>query len=205
MKNKPWFAVVYMFVITALFSSALIGFARVTRPRVLANEQLAFERAALEAFPEITVPPSPQIHPLFNTLFEKSNDAAGAYVYRKDGRRVGYAVPVAGKGFWAPIRGVVGVSADLMTLTGISFYDQNETPGLGARITEADFRQQFEGLAVGALEKPIGVRPTTVSPADNEVHAITGATQTCVRLEVLINEALSVWLKAMNSREANDE
>jgi len=200
MKNKPWFPVLYMFVVTAVFSSVLIGFAQMTRPRVLANERLAFERATLEAFPEITVPPSPQIHSLFNTLFEKSEDAAGAYVYRKDGRLVGYAVPVAGKGFWAPIRGVVGVSADLTMITGISFYDQNETPGLGARIVEPSFRGQFEGLRVGAIEKPIGIRPVSEALRDNEVHALTGATQTCVRLDVLINERLSEWLAAMRQK-----
>lgn len=201
MKDKPWFAVVYMFVITACFSSVLIGFSRLTRDRVLANEQLMFERAMLEVFPEITVPPTPQVHGLFNELFEKSDDAAGAYVYRKDGEVVGYAVPVAGKGFWAAIRGVLGVSKDLTTITGISFYDQTETPGLGARIVEAEFRGQFAGLTVGPIDRPVGIRPTSVTPGASEVHAITGATQTCVRLEVLINDGLSAWLKAMKAKE----
>ena len=205
MKDKPWFAVVYMFVITACFSSVLIGFAKMTRPQVLANEQVMFERAVLEVFPEIEVPASPQVHGLFNELFKKSADAAGAYVYQKDGQVAGYAVPVAGKGFWAPIRGVVGISKDLKTITGISFYDQNETPGLGARIVEEDFREQFEGLAVGGGDKPVGIRPVSVTLGESEVHAITGATQTCVRLEVLINEDLSTWLEAMNDRGQDDE
>ena len=199
MKDKPWFPIAYMFVVTACFSSVLIGFAKLTEDRVRANEQLMFERAVLEAFPDdIEVPPTAQINQRFNELFEKPDDAAGAYIYLKDGQPAGYAVPVAGKGFWAPIRGIVGVSKDLTTVLGISFYDQNETPGLGARITETDFREQFEGLTVGKIEKPIGVRPPSVSLSDNEVHAISGATQTCVRLEVLINEDLSAWLKAMN-------
>lgn len=200
MKDKPWFAVVYMFVITAAFSSVLIGFAQMTRPRVLANEQLAFERAVLEAFPEITVPPSPQIHAMFKALFEKSEEANGAYVYRKEGRLMGYAVPVSGKGFWDAIDGVVGVSADLTAITGIAFYDQNETPGLGARIVEPDFRGQFEGLRMGVIETPIRIRPVSETLRDNEVHALTGATQTCVRLEVLINQDLSAWLSAMHKQ-----
>jgi Na+-transporting NADH:ubiquinone oxidoreductase subunit C len=205
MKNKPWFAVVYMFVITAGFSTVLIGFARVTQPRVAANEQLALERAVLEAFPEITVPPSAQVHELFSNMFEKSQAAAGAFVYRKDGQTAGYAVPVAGKGFWAKIQGIVGVSKDLKTLTGISFYDQNETPGLGARIVEEGFREQFEGLAIDRAEKPIGIRPPSVTLGENEVHAITGATQTCMRLETLINEDLSAWLTAMKEGGPADE
>ena len=197
MKDKPWFPVAYMFVITACFSSVLIGFSRLTRPRVLANEALAFERAVLEVFADIDVPPTPQIHERFTELFEKTDTAGGAYVYRKDGRIASYAVPVAGQGFWAPIRGVVGVSADLKTITGISFYDQTETPGLGARIVESSFREQFEGLRIGSRPRPIGIRPVSVTPADHEVHAITGATQTCVRLEKLINDDLSAWLEAM--------
>lgn len=200
MKDKPWFAVVYMFVMTACLSSVLIGFSRLTRDRVLANEQLMLQRAVLEVFPDIDLPATPQIHATFSELFEKSDDAAGAYVYRRDGQIKGYAVLVEGKGFWAAIRGVVGVSQDLKTLTGISFYEQTETPGLGARIVEPEFRGQFEGLTIGKLDKPIGIRPASVELGKSEVHAITGATQTCVRLEVLINEGLSAWLAATQEK-----
>jgi len=95
----------------------------------------------------------------------------------------------------------VGVSKDFKTITGISFYEQNETPGLGARIVENDFRGQFEGLALGSVENPIGIRPVTETLGQSEVHAITGATQTCIRLEVLIDEDLSAWLTTMGKRE----
>lgn len=205
MKDKLWFPVAYMFAVTACFSSVLIGFSRLTRDRVEANERVMFERAVLQAFPEIQVPPTPQINERFAELFEMTDAAAGAYVYRKDGQIAGYAVPVAGQGFWAPIRGIVGVSEDMTTIKGIAFYEQAETPGLGARITEQDFREQFEGLTIGEPQRPIGIRPTTVTLDENEVHAITGATQTCVRLERLINEDLSDWLAAMNRQEADDE
>ena len=200
MKDKPWFAVVYMFAITACFSTVLIGFSRLTRQRVSANEQLALERAVLEAFPEIEILSTVDVHGLFNSRFEKSEGAAGAYVYRKDGEVVGYAVPVSGKGFWATIGGVVGISKDLTTVTGISFYEQTETPGLGARIIEPEFRVQFAGLTVGEIERPIRIRPASVTLDKSEVHAITGATQTCVRLEVLINDALSAWLVTMKAK-----
>lgn len=201
MKDKPWFAVAYMFVVTAVFSSVLIGFAQMTQERVLANEQLAMERAVLEAFPEIDIPSARDVHRLFTELFKKTDTAAGAFIYRKDGKIAGYAVPVSGKGFWAKIRGIVGVSEDFTTIAGISFYEQSETPGLGARIVEKDFREQFEGLAVGESDKPIGIRPVSVTLGEGEVHAITGATQTCMRLEVLINESLSAWLTAMKKQE----
>ena len=48
MKDRPFFAVIYMFAVTAFFSAVLIGFARLTRDRVDANQQLAFEKAVLD-------------------------------------------------------------------------------------------------------------------------------------------------------------
>ena len=192
MKDKPYFAVVYMFVITAFFSSILILFARVTRGRVEINEQIAFEKAVLMAFPDIEAKTNTEIHDTFTENFQ---EAAIGYVYMKDNQIAGYAVPVEGQGFWAPIKGVVGIAPDKKTITGIAFYEQSETPGLGARIVEPDFRGKFEGLSLGDTLKPIGIRQAGAELKNNEVHAISGATQTCVRLEKLMNDDLTKWLQ----------
>jgi Na+-transporting NADH:ubiquinone oxidoreductase subunit C len=191
-KDKPYFAVVYMFIITAFFSSILILFARATRGQVETNEQIAFEKAVLQAFPGIDAKTNTEIHDIFTNNFEK---AAIGYVYMKDNQIAGYAVPVEGQGFWAPIKGVVGIAPDKKTITGIAFYEQSETPGLGARIVEPDFRGKFEGLALGDKLKPIGIRQAGAELKNNEVHAISGATQTCVRLEKLMNDDLTKWLQ----------
>ena len=194
-RDKPWFAVVYMFCVTAFFSFIIIGFAQITKDRVKANEQLAFERAVLEVFDLAEGKAPPQIHQTFIDEVRKEDD--GAYYVRLDGDKVeGYAVVVRGKGFWAQIEGVIGVAADKRTITGIAFYEQNETPGLGAEITGPAFGDQFEGLRLGPKERPIGIKPFGAELADNEVHAISGATQTCMRLEKLINNDLTKWLAA---------
>ena len=41
------------------------------------------------------------------------------------------------------IDAVIGIKRDFKELTGISFTANNETPGLGARITEKWFCEQF--------------------------------------------------------------
>ena len=192
-RDKPWFAVVYMFCVTAFFSFIIIGFAQVTKDRVKANEQLAFETAVLEVFDLAEGKTPPQIHQTFVEDIRKEDD--GAYYVRLDGEEVaGFAVVVRGKGFWAPIEGVIGISPDRKTILAIAFYEQNETPGLGAEITKPAFGNQFEGLRLGSKERPIGIKPFGAELADNEVHAISGATQTCTRLETLINNDLSKWL-----------
>ncbi len=190
MKDKPYFAVVYMFAVTAFFSTILIGFAKLTRGRVEANKQIAFENAVLQVFPDIKANTNTDVHAVFTEQFEPINKG---YIYRKDGQIAGYAVPVDGQGFWAPIKGIVGVAPDKKTITGIAFYEQSETPGLGARIVEPDFRDAFIGKKLAEGERLIRIRPDGTTLNNSEVHAITGATQTCVRLEKLINEGLVQW------------
>ena len=196
-RDKPWFAVVYMFCVTAFFSFIIIGFAQVTKDRVKANEQLALERAVLEVFDLAEGKTPPQIHQTFIDEVRKEDDGAYyVHLYGEEVQGSAVAVVVRGKGFWAQIEGVVGISPDRKTILGIAFYEQNETPGLGAEITRPAFGNQFKGLRLGAKERPIGIKPFGAELAGNEVHAISGATQTCTRLEKLINDDLTKWLAA---------
>lgn len=194
MREKPWFAVVYMFCVTAFFSFIVIAFAQLTRERVEANRQLAFEKAVLEAFYLAEGKSSVELHEAFLERIRAADDRT--YELVDNGKAVAIAVPIEGKGFWAPIKGVVAVTADRKGIVGIAFHEQSETPGLGAEITKPAFRDRFKGLQVGPAEKPIGIKPFGSELSQNEVEAISGATQTCTRLETLINEGLGKWLGA---------
>ena len=93
------------------------------------------------------------------------------------------------------------MAPDQRTITGIAFYEQNETPGLGGRIVEEDFCGQFAGKTMILGDKVLGFKPEGETLKENQVHAITGATQTCIRLEKLINDGLSAWLISINAVE----
>lgn len=201
MRDKPYFAVIYMFVLTAFFSTLLIGFSRLTRERVRSNEQLNFERAVVQAFPDIEVQSNQQIHEIFSGQFEE-DPQTDAYLYRKDGQLQGYAIPFEGQGFWDKIRGVIGIAEDRATIKGVAFYEQKETPGLGARIDEEEFRKQFVGKKIQDSPEPIGIVPSSKSLEENEVHAVTGATQTSIRLETLMNQSIRAWLDTVEEQEA---
>ena len=193
MKEKPWFAVVYIFCLTAVLSFIVIGFAEITKERVEANKRLALERAVLEVFALAEDKSAAQLHQTFLDR-TRSVDDGEYYTLMENDTIIAFAVRVEGSGFWAPIKGVVGVSADRKSITGISFYEQNETPGLGGEIANLPFRRKFEGLLIASQGDPIGIKPFGADLAENEVHAISGATQTCTRLEAIINEDLSRWL-----------
>jgi len=196
MARPRWFPIIYMFLVTAAFSSVVIGFSAVTRERVQANERLAFEKAVVAVLPELHEPglSGAEIHRRFvEQVSDPSPDSGGAYTLRKQGQIIGYALPFEGQGFWAPIRGVIGIAADKRTVTGIWFYEQTETPGLGAEIVKPAFRGQFQGKELAREGKPIRMmRPgTELGPQD--VHAVTGATQTSTRLEGIVNRAVQEW------------
>jgi Na+-transporting NADH:ubiquinone oxidoreductase subunit C len=191
-----------MFFVTAFFSSIVIGFARFTNERVQANRGLAFEKAVLEVFSMAQGKTAAQLHAEYLEKIQLLADSQNVCVLKGPENKVeGYAVTVAGKGFWAPIKGIIGFAPDRKTITGIAFYEQNETPGLGAEIVKPAFRKQFKNKIIAESGKSIGIKPFGSELADNEVHAITGATQTCTRLELLINESLAEWRGAEKAVE----
>lgn len=195
-REKRWFPILYMFVTTAAFSSVVIGFTGLTRQRVEANAALAFERAVVMVFPELYEAnmSSLDIHRVFTEQISAPDaTSGGAYTYKQAGQVAGYALPFAGQGFWAPIEGVIGIAADRKTVRGIAFYEQNETPGLGAEIVKPPFREQFKGKELRSEAKPLRFRRPGEDLSANEVHAVTGATQTSTRVERIINNAVKQW------------
>lgn len=57
----------------------------------------------------------------------------------------GYVIPVNGYGLWDAIYGYLAIKPDGNTIIGITWYDQKETPGLGANISEAPWQNLFPG------------------------------------------------------------
>ncbi len=201
MRERRWYAPLYMFVVSAAFSSVIIGFARRAEGVIAANTRLALEKAVLQVLPPLYNEAATrlELHRTFvEQVTEPTEETGGAYTFKKnDGQIEAYAVPFSGKGFWATIRGVVGVKADKKTVTGIAFYEQSETPGLGAEISQAPFRNQFPGRILAQKGSPLRMRRPGEPLGENEYHAVTGATQTCTRLDNMINEALSQWRDKM--------
>ena len=72
-----------------------------------------------------------------------------------------YILPLSGKGLWGGIGGYLALDEDKNTIYGVNFNHESETPGLGAKIVEPEFRSQFEGKhirnAEGAEDRRAGV------------------------------------------------
>jgi Na+-transporting NADH:ubiquinone oxidoreductase subunit C len=128
------------------------------------------------------------------TLYENISDSS-------TGKPSVVAVPFAGAGLWAPIEGVISFEPDLMTIRGISFYKQEETPGLGGEIGSEWFQEQFKGKKIISESGEPGfmiIKPG--GEADiNSVDGISGATMTSDRVQEILDDLVKkVWEERNN-------
>lgn len=74
-----------------------------------------------------------------------ANPQSSQQIPDKNRQVVGYVIPVNGMGLWDAIYGYLAIETNGDTVIGISWYDQKETPGLGANISEPEWQSQFPG------------------------------------------------------------
>lgn len=93
-------------------------------------------------------------------------------------------VPVHGKGLWSTMYGFVALKDDANTVAGITFYEQGETAGLGAEVSNPAWNRKWQGKAIYADDgtAQIAVIKGNVQPgsegAEHKVDGIAGATLT---------------------------
>jgi len=110
--------------------------------------------------------------------------------------QVTIAIEFQGPGLWGPIKGFLALRKDMRTVSGITFYEQEETPGLGGEIASQWFRSRFKGKKmVSSSGKPGIIIKGNGNNAVNEVDAITGATMTCDKLQSILNSVISKVVK----------
>lgn len=109
------------------------------------------------------------------------------YIGKKnDGTIVGYAVLSSSSGYNGDNKVLVGFDANLDIITSIVITEQSETPGLGAKIIESAFRDQFKNKSsVVTLTVVKGAKAENA----NEIVAISGATISTVSVINAVNSA----------------
>ena len=99
---------------------------------------------------------------------------------KKGGNTEAIAYSATAKGYHDLIEVMIGVGPD-GTLTGISIMTHTETPGLGARIVEPQFTDQFAGLDLDT---------TKLAAEGGKVDTLSGATFSTVGVIAAVSAAL---------------
>ncbi|PLX44441.1 MAG: hypothetical protein C0609_05585 [Deltaproteobacteria bacterium] len=193
MNKSPLYSILFIALLAVFFGGAVSGVEQYTRERVEQGRVAAERSRVLEAL-GMEAPDSPaELADLWSGRISEKADASGLYYSAKDGAGalMGYAFPFTAPGFWGPVRGVVGVNPQGTTLLGLSIISHQETPGLGGRISEKWFTEQFRGKRIDtSTNAPLSFVYRTVN-APNEVEAVTGATQTSSRFAGFMNPFLA--------------
>ena len=113
-----------------------------------------------------------------------------------DGRLAGWVTKAKGMGYADRIELLVGLDPKAEKLTGLFILDQKETPGLGNKMIDQSWRDQF-------LQKSTS-QPLTVvkgkTATGNQINAITGATISSRSVVGIVNNTVNDLKKPLAER-----
>lgn len=194
MKKSFFYPIFFMALLTAVFTFILSFLDYTTAERIANLQETELRKKILYVF-DIDVPSDKpeDIEKVFKeNISEEIVDGEKIYEYVKNGETIGYAFPAGGPGLWGSVEAYVGISADYTRLIGIEFINHSETPGLGGRISEDVYKEQFRGieLSLESREDYIIYRP---APGGN-VDAIAGATLTSQSVSKFLNDDIEKFI-----------
>lgn len=188
-KDSLTYTVIFSFSITFIFVFVLSLVASLTNKRVELARKIAIEKAYLTAS-GVNIPEGKDIQEIFTNTF--SVDFPGDEPLRADidGRSI-VVSPFEGEGLWGTITGVIALENTFDRIVGVEITSHSETPGLGGRIDEDWFKDQFKGERADTDLKIVqsGGQGDT-DPENGILDGITGATRTSQALENIINRQI---------------
>jgi Na+-transporting NADH:ubiquinone oxidoreductase subunit C len=188
--SKRVFPVVFMLIITLVFISITTVIYTYTKDQIALNERLRLKEAVLYSA-GVPLPDDPvEADRIYNERVEEVKDESGrvkffAILEEEDSSSTqSFVIITTGAGLWGEITATVGFDRDLESFVGLEIIDQNETPGLGGRIGEAWFKEQFRGK-----KPPLDTVPEGDPTDTNQFQAITGATYSTEAIQNIMNSA----------------
>lgn len=189
MKKKSFvYPIIFMSAITAIFTFVLAYLNYSTAERIEFLQDTDLRKKILYVF-DIALPSDDpeEIEAVFNQYIQEDDSIEPSIFYTEEnGEITGYAIPATGAGLWGSIDAYVGLSSDFTKILGLEFIQHSETPGLGGRISEAEYLEQFRGLDI-ASSNPKEYLIYNPAPGGN-IDAIAGATLTSKSVSVLLNQ-----------------
>ncbi len=114
------------------------------------------------------------------------------YFVKEDDRINRIILPVYGKGLWSTMYAFLALDKDLKTVTGVTFYEHGETPGLGGEIENPRWNELWKGKEAfdenNNLQLKIikGVVDRNRPEANYQIDGLSGATITARGVDKMI-------------------
>lgn len=184
----------YAAVLGTVCAMVLTFAASFTAPYKKANAEAEEVKNILLAL-NVSIPESASSEDLLKiykeNVQEQKRGSITIYAYSEPGKAGAIAMRFAGPGLWGPVKGFLALDPKITKIQGITFYEQEETPGLGGEIVTPSFRNKFVGLSIrDAAGNPGIIIKTGGESAPNKVDGISGATMTCDKVQQMLNVAI---------------
>ena len=117
-----------------------------------------------------------------------------------------YVLPVVGRGLWGGLWGYIAVNEAKDKVLGTYFYHESETAGLGARIGEKWFQDQFIGKPIFGEDGNVALTVTKAGAAQSEfeVDGVTGATLTSNGVAAMVKDGLTAYKEFLGGATASE-
>ena len=205
--NSNIYTFVYMTVVVIIVAVLLAVVSQALAPKQQANILLDKQKQILGALKVDYTNADPA--EVYYTLVQDTLNYGEQEVYVANlNGATKYILPLSGKGLWGGIGGYLALDEDKNTIYGVNFNHESETPGLGAKIVEPEFRSQFEGKhirnAKGAVVSVAVLKAGKHAEGQEQVDAISGATITSSGVSTMLEVNLGEYAEFLNEM-SNDK
>ncbi len=152
-KKREFWPVIFLTLVVVISIVSLTVVNAITKDKIVQAKREAVAEMLATLFPNME-------------SFTYDEDS-GMYSVLAGGEPIGHAFMAQGRGYGGRIDILIGLKPDNKSLQGIKIITQQETPGLGAKIINASFLDQFRGISVNEVD---------LSRNGGKIDAITGAT-----------------------------
>lgn len=168
-KESTLFNMVFSLVVVTLVASTALGYVYELTKGPIAAAKLAKKIAAIDKV--VVDYDNNPVKDMYKIPLEGTRDSMEVYPAKKGGELVASAIRTySPKGYGGNIWLMVGLLPD-GRINNIAVLEQKETPGLGTKMNNEEFKQQFVGKMPGEFN-------LKVKKDNGDVDALSGATIT---------------------------
>jgi len=197
--DRRFYPVFFMIIISIFFIGLLATFYYFTYEKIENYRITNKKRDILDLF---SIPISDLNSDFDDYIKEKRVNDQVYYIATRDSVILGYCYEINGEGLWGTIKALLVFDPEFKSLQGLEILEQNETPGLGGRITEKWFKDQFKDRDLVKNNKIISLQlvPEGEDNTGNKINQITGATSSSRAVVRLIDKEFA---KIVQQRDLN--
>ena len=166
---------VILFLITGICTGLLGGIYQVTKPIIEENNA----KTQMDAMGALLT----DAEDFVKVEGVNEENIAEIYVAKQNSNQIGYVAKMTPVGYGGTIELLVAFDYEYI-VKGITILSHAETPGFGANAEKPTFKDQFQ-------DKKAPLVVTKMTPGENEIQAITGATITSSAITDAVNVAAS--------------